>query len=232
MRVVSLVPSVTETLIAWEIRPVGVTRFCERPDLEAVGGTKDPDIARIVELAPDLVVLCMEENRREDAAELTAAGVSVHVADVRTVSGVADVLTDLAGAVGLDPDVLAARGLLGRVELGGTGVRRTAFVPIWRRPWMSLAADTYGADLLGGLGIRSVTADHTDRYPTVDLEEMAAAGPDLVLAPSEPYHFAERHRAELEVVAPVIFVDGADLFWWGVRTPAAVERLKSVLAEL
>ena len=62
------------------------------------------------------------------------------------------------------------------------------------------------------------------------LAEVAGAQPDLVLAPSEPYPFGERHRAELEQVAPVLLVDGRDLFWWGVRTPAALERLRSVVA--
>jgi hypothetical protein len=52
-----------------------------------------------------------------------------------------------------------------------------------------------------------------------------ARRPDTVLAPSEPYPFRERHRAELEAIAPVQFVDGQDLFWWGVRTPAASDRL-------
>ena len=74
MRVVSLVPSVTETLLAWGITPVAVTRFCEQPSLRAVGGTKDPDVAAIVELAPDLVVMCHEENRLEDFDALVGRG--------------------------------------------------------------------------------------------------------------------------------------------------------------
>jgi len=231
-RIVSLVPSVTETLLAWGIDPVAVTRFCEQPGYEAVGGTKDPDLDRIVELAPDLVVLCREENRREDAEALAAAGVRALVVDVRTVAGVPVELGALAGAVGLDVGRLKAAGLLGDGEGVEPGVtpERTAFVPIWRNPWMSLAADTYGADLLRALGVRSVTANHQDRYPTVTLEEVVAARPDLVVAPSEPYPFSERHRAELEEVAPVVLVDGADLFWWGVRTPAAIRRLGAVLS--
>lgn len=233
MRVVSLVPSVTETLLAWGIDPVAVTRFCERPEYEAVGGTKDPDLDRIVELAPDLVVLCREENRREDAEALTAAGLRTHVLDVRTVAGVALELAALAGAVGLDFGELRVGGLLGEVDVVPTEpVRmRTAFVPIWRKPWMSLADDTYGADLLRALGVRSVTADHHDRYPTVTLAEMVDARPDLVVAPSEPYPFSDRHRAELESVAPVVFVDGADLFWWGIRTPTAIRRLGAQLSK-
>ncbi|MFS8586549.1 MAG: helical backbone metal receptor, partial [Acidimicrobiia bacterium] len=74
-RVVSLVPSVTETLLAWGVTPVACTRFCEQPDLPHVGGTKDPDVAAIADLAPDLVVMCVEENRREDADALAEAGV-------------------------------------------------------------------------------------------------------------------------------------------------------------
>jgi ABC-type Fe3+-hydroxamate transport system substrate-binding protein len=232
VRVVSLVPSATETLMAWGIDPVAVTRFCEQPDHETVGGTKDPDLDRIVQLAPDLVVMCREENRREDAEHLAAAGIRIHVGDVRTVAGVALELAALAGAVDLSFGELRVAGLLGEVESVPAEPERvrTAFVPIWRKPWMSLGEDTYGADLLRALGVRSVTADHPDRYPTVTLEEMVAAEPDLVVAPTEPYPFGERHRAELETVAPVVFVDGADLFWWGVRTPAAIRRLGEQLS--
>ena len=67
MRVVSLVPSSTETLLALGVDVVACTRFCEQPAIPHVGGTKNPDIAAIVALAPDLVVLDEEENRREDA---------------------------------------------------------------------------------------------------------------------------------------------------------------------
>src|SRR5688572_15752100 len=82
VRIVSLLPSTTETLLAWGVDVVACTRFCEQPQLRHVGGTKDPDVAGIVALAPDLVVLDREENRREDADELIAAGVRIHVTHV------------------------------------------------------------------------------------------------------------------------------------------------------
>ena len=89
---------------------------------------------------------------------------------------------------------------------------------------MSLAADTYGSSLLAHVGIANVFADAVDRYPEVALAEVAARAPDLVLLPSEPYAFAERHAAELRArgarVRASLFVDGRDLFWWGIRTPA------------
>ena len=89
MRVVSLVPSVTESLLAWDVVPIAVTRFCEHPELPHVGGTKDPDVDRIVSLAPDLVVVNDEENRKEDFDALEAAGLAVHVVRVTRVEDVA-----------------------------------------------------------------------------------------------------------------------------------------------
>ena len=102
-RVISLVPSVTETLLAWGIRPVACTRFCEQPDLPTVGGTKDPDVQAVIGLVPDLVVMCDEENRREDADALVAAGVAVHGCSPRSVADVGPALESLAEAVGAAP---------------------------------------------------------------------------------------------------------------------------------
>jgi ABC-type Fe3+-hydroxamate transport system substrate-binding protein len=221
VRVVSLVPSVTETLLAWGIEPLACTRFCEQPAVRHVGGTKDPDIAAVIGLGPDLVVVNDEENRREDAEALAAAGLDVHVVVVRTVHDVAPSLAALAERldVSFEPWALPSP----------APVTRRAFVPIWRRPWMTLNADTYGSSVLRLLGIDNVYADAPDRYPTIELADAAARGADVVLAPTEPYPFAQRHEAELSAVAPVTFVDGQDLFWWGARTPSAIARLRAAL---
>jgi ABC-type Fe3+-hydroxamate transport system substrate-binding protein len=225
-RVVSLVPSVTETLLAWGVTPVACTRFCEQPDLPHVGGTKDPDVAAIVDLRPELVVLCVEENRREDADALTGAGVATAALSIDGVGDVAPALRRLAGLVGVDPDRVED------IDLSppATDERMRAFVPIWKRPWMSLAGATYGSSLLAAIGVDNVFADADDRYPTVTLEGARARRPDVVLAPSEPYPFRERHIPLLDGVAPVVLVDGQDLFWWGVRTPAAAARLRRHLS--
>jgi ABC-type Fe3+-hydroxamate transport system substrate-binding protein len=224
-RVASLVPSVTETLLAWDVTPVACTRFCEQPTLRHVGGTKDPDVAAIIDLAPDLVVMCDEENRREDADALLAAGLAVHPCSPRSVSEVAPALADLADALGVAP---SDTGPLAAVEPLG----RRAFVPIWRRPWMTMNGETYGSSVLEWLGVVNVFGDAADRYPEVDLDAARAARPDVVLAPTEPYPFKERHLPELAAVAPPVLVDGQDLFWWGVRTPQAVGRLHEQLASL
>lgn len=220
-RIVSLVPSLTETLLAWGIEPLAVTRFCEQPRFEAVGGTKDPDVDRIVELEPDLVLVNDEENRREDHDALLAAGLDVHVVRITSLDDVGLQLAELSARIGLAPAPI--------VVPPPEPIRIRAFVPIWRRPWMSMSASTYGSSLLAHIGIGNALAGAAERYPEVVLDDVVA---DVVLAPSEPYPFGERFRAELEVVAPVLFVDGQDLFWWGERTPAAIERLKTITARL
>jgi ABC-type Fe3+-hydroxamate transport system substrate-binding protein len=222
-RVVSLVPSVTETLVAWGVVPVACTRFCEQPDLAHVGGTKNPDVAAIAALAPDLVVMDEEENRREDHQALMAAGVTVHVTAVRDLADVAPTLATLSERLGRP------------VEMAGPAppAPRTwrAFVPIWRRPWMALATPTYGSSLLAALGVENVVTG-PPAYPELTLDEVAARRPDVVLAPDEPYHFTERHTEELSVLGvPVLFIDGRDLFWWGWRTPGALERLGARLSD-
>jgi ABC-type Fe3+-hydroxamate transport system substrate-binding protein len=236
VRVVSLVPSATETLIAMGVVPVACTRFCEQPELPHVGGTKDPDIAAIVELDPDLVVVNDEENRVADATALVAAGIDVYSMSPRSVEDVGAEVVNLAARVGAAvPAGFASDAWHAWLTAVLSPRWYEAFVAVWRRPWMSLAADTYGSSLLDLLGVGNVFADSDDRYPEVALEAVATAAPNLIVLPSEPYPFGERHLDEIaEAVpgVPTVLVDGRDLFWWGIRTPPAAERLRDALPGL
>jgi ABC-type Fe3+-hydroxamate transport system substrate-binding protein len=226
MRVVSLVPSASETLRAWGIVPVAVTRFCEQPDLPEVGGTKNPDIAAIVALRPDLVVLDREENRKEDAAALASAGVPLHVLHITSLEDVAPALDGLSAAVEVEVE---EKGIVPAPALPSDPI--PVWVPIWRRPWMCIGPGTYGASLLAAAGFE-VRAPAAGRYPEGDLEAAQRLGVRWVLAPSEPYPWKARHRGELAAVAPVELVDGKDVFWWGVRTGPALVRLSELASTL
>jgi ABC-type Fe3+-hydroxamate transport system substrate-binding protein len=233
-RVVSLVPSATETLVALGVTPIACTRFCEQPEIRHVGGTKDPDVAGIALLKPDLVVVNDEENRFEDVDRLGRLRLAVHEISPRSVAEVGPAVVALAKAVGADAPEPFTRwpAWMGERRGLGRGQPKRAFVPVWRRPWMTLAGDTYGSSLLYLLGHRNIFTGHGVRYPMVTLAEAASRNPQVVLLPSEPYPFAERHVAEVEQGlrgVPVMLVDGRDLFWWGVRTPAAIDRLAAVL---
>lgn len=223
---VSLVPSITETLLGWGVTPVAVTRFCEAEGITTVGGTKNPDVQAIASMHPDLVLMDEEENRAEDAEQLRASGVTVHATRVRSLTDAAEAVAAVAELVGVD----APGGALAVIQRSPPML--SAWVPIWRRPWMTVNGDTYGSDLLAAAGFENVFAADDDRYPTVGIGDVAGRKPDVVLAPSEPYRFSERHRSELEQVAPVEFVDGRDLFWWGIRTGGALARLRALAVRL
>jgi ABC-type Fe3+-hydroxamate transport system substrate-binding protein len=245
-RVVSLVPSLTEALAA--TAPglvVGATDWCTHPAglaAERVGGTKNPDIARVLALAPDLVVANEEENRAPDLDALRAAGVAVWVTEIRTL--------DQAFA-SLDRLLTVGCGLprpawLDRAEAAWRDVLPSPFpspspsselellraiVPIWRRPWMVVGRDTFAGDLLRRLGVRNVYADHPERYPAVPLPQLREQAADLVVLPDEPYRFTAADGPEAFPGLPAALVSGRHLTWYGpslVEAPALLaEQLSS-----
>lgn len=244
-RLVSLVPNLSETLWTWGLgeRLVGVTDWCVEPPegfprSERVRGTKNPDVGRIVELAPDLVLANEEENRERDVRRLRDAGLAVAVTRVRTVSDAAGSLERVGHLVG-EPSAgrdLAARirGAARRSSASG-GRRRRVFCAVWRDTssvdgnaprWWSLGRDTFGGDLLATCGLDVVPPDPGARYPVRSLSKVAAWQPELVLLPDEPYAFGHGDRDALaDWRAEVVFVDGQSLWWWGPRTPAALDAL-------
>ncbi len=195
MRVVSLVPSLTEAVA--ETAPgllVGATDWCEHPaglDVVRIGGTKNPDTGRIAALAPDLVIANEEENRAADLTALRDAGLRVLVTEVRTLdqafTELHRVLVD--GCALPRPDWLdAAEAAWRAVE--PPAVRLDAVVPVWRRPWMVLGRDTFAGDLLARLGVSNLFAGHADRYPRIPIGQLNDCGAQLVVLPDEPYRFA------------------------------------------
>lgn len=249
MRIVSLCPSLTELVFDLGLGDslVGITKFCVHPadgvrGVEKVGGTKTPKIARIVELAPDLVLLNEEENRLEDAEALRAAGVECHVSFPKTAVETADMVRSIGAAVGR----LEGADRIGRaIEDAARRAReaaasrpavRYAYL-IWHEPLMAASDDTFIADLLRLAGGVNVFGDRPKRYPIVEAEELAAAALDAVLLSTEPFPFQPKHVDQISRttgLAPEIFhiVDGELLSWHGSRTPAgidyAVEVMKAV----
>ncbi|CAL9394363.1 helical backbone metal receptor [Streptomyces sp. enrichment culture] len=220
MKAVSLVPSLTEA-VARSAPGVlaGATDWCTHPpdlDVVRVGGTKNPKTDRIVSLAPDLVIANEEENREPDLAALRAAGLEVLVTEVRDVPQAFRELDRVLTACG----VTARPRWLDEAEetwsaLPPPEVRRTAVVPVWRRPWMVLGRDTFAGDVLARLGVEHVHAAHPERYPRVPLEELRAAAPDVVVLPDEPYRFTADDGPEAFPGLPCALVSGRHLTWYG-----------------
>jgi ABC-type Fe3+-hydroxamate transport system substrate-binding protein len=251
MRVVSLCPSLTELVFALGRGDalVGRTRFCHRPAglverVERVGGTKNPKVARVAELRPDLVLMNEEENRREDAEALAAAGVPLHVSFPKDAAGTAAMVRDIARSLGatdegerlaadLDRRAAAVRARAAARRAAGAPPVRWAYL-IWRRPWMAVRDDTFVSALLDGAGGANVFAGAGARYPEVTEAELAAADPDVVLLASEPFPFTAAHADELAAAtglprARFVPADGELLSWHGARTAEGVEYAESLL---
>jgi ABC-type Fe3+-hydroxamate transport system substrate-binding protein len=231
-RVVSLVPSLTEAVAATaRSLLVGATDWCTHPadlDVARVGGTKWPDLERVLALHPDLVVANAEENRPEDVAALRDAGVRVWVNAPATVDQALASLGELCALLGApDPAWLVAARAAWADPPTVPPVR--AVVPIWRRPWMVLGRDTFAGDVVARLGVQNVFAQADGRYPTLRPHELAAVAADLVVLPDEPYAFGPDDGPEAWPQARPAFVSGRHLTWYG---PSLVEAPKVLAAGL
>lgn len=207
-----------------------------------VGGQKDPDLEKIRALEPDLVVANREENRRADVEQLRAVGIPVWVTFPRTVEDGIALIREIGELTGTtaEADALAVP-LLRRYRetVAATAGRRPVpvFCPIWRGPYMTINRDTYVHDVLRVCGGANVFADQPARYPTVTLEEVAGAGPEVILLPDEPFRFRPRHLPDFEAFpdVPAVaagrihFVDGRLLTWYGRRIGEALEGLPPLL---
>ena len=236
-RVVSLVPSLTETVAVTAPGLVaGATDWCTHPaglDVPRVRGTKNPDVAAVIALRPDVVLANEEENRAADLDALRAAGLPVWVTVIRTLDeALASLRRLLTVACRVPAPRLAGRrgAGLGGVPAGHRPERRQAVIPIWRRPWMVLGRDTFAGDVLARLGVANVYAGHADRYPKVPLDGLLAARPDLVVLPDEPYRFTAGDGPECFPGVPAALVSGRHLTWYGPSLAEAPGILAAQLA--
>jgi ABC-type Fe3+-hydroxamate transport system substrate-binding protein len=228
---VSLVPSLTEAVAA--SAPgllVGATDWCTHPaelSVTRVRGTKNPDIAAIVALAPDLVVANDEENRQPDLDALRAEGIPVYVTDIRTLDGAFASLGRMLAACGVTRAAWLDETRRAWAAVPQPSVRRRAVVPIWRRPWMAVGRDTFTGALLARLGIDNVLCEDPERYPRFDPESLPEH--DLVVLPDEPYNFTAGDGPEAFPGTRSVLVSGRLLTWYGPSLAEAAQVLPDLL---
>jgi ABC-type Fe3+-hydroxamate transport system substrate-binding protein len=229
-RVVSLVPSLTETLFDLGAggAVVGITDFCIFPEglqLPRVGGTKNPRIEEIRALAPDLVYVNLEENLERHAKQIEVFA-PVFVTEPKRVVDVAELIITLgtihqrsSQARELNQSLNQERGRIADF---------TFAVPIWKKPWMWCGGDTYVSNLVESIGGRNVLRDR-ERYPSLTLDEVLAMRPDIVFLPDEPYEFTSSDAAEIRgprVIGPFA---GHLFTWHGTRTILGLQFLREAL---
>ncbi len=244
MRIVSLVPSITELLcdlgLSEEI--VGRTGFCIHPwetvrEIPKVGGTKDVLMDRVRELEPTHVVVNVDENLKEDAEELATFVPNVVVTHPLGPRDNLDLYRQMGREFGREAE---AEGLCERFEAAyerataNPGPERSVLYLIWRDPWLTVSPDTYIARTLALFNWQPVVLGNPEgdkgqpvRYPQVDLADFAEV--DRVLLSSEPFHFKEEHVAEVEALVPgaeVSLIDGEMTSWYGSRAIAGLDYLR------
>lgn len=229
-RVVSLVPSLTETLFDLGAGDdvVGITDFCIFPedlDRPRVGGTKNPRIDDIRALNPELVYVNLEENLERHASQI-AAFAPVFVTEPKTVDDVANLITTLGTIHGRPERAHELNETLARERFSASPY--SFAVPIWKKPWMWCGGDTYVSNLVESIGGRNVLRDR-ERYPSLALEEVLALGPDIVFLPDEPYLFTSADAAEIRGPRVIGPFPGHLFTWHGTRTIRGLQFLRSAL---
>ena len=204
-----------------------------------VGGTKDPRVDDIAALAPDLVLMNDEENRREDYQALIGRGLRCHSTMPRTIDETAEMVRSIAELLGC-----ADRGeeIAGDIERRALAARETALSQapvtfaylIWTKPLMSVNRDTFASSLLCNAGGVNVFAEKTERYPEISLEELRSIGPDKLFLCTEPFPFKSKDAVDLSVeleipIGQIYIADGELLSWHGSRTPAGIDYAASLI---
>ena len=221
-RVVSLVPSLTESLfdLGAGAAVVGITDWCIFPpglNLPRVGGTKNPRVEAIRTLEPDLVYVNVEENLKRHA-DAIAAFAPVFATEPKSVDNVASLIATLGA-------IHDRRGRAGELvaqlnEARFATAPFTFLVPIWKAPWMWCGGDTYVSSLVESAGGRNLLRGR-ERYPAMDLDCALALEPDIIFLPDEPYEFTPedaaviRESSKARVVGPF---PGHLFTWHGTRT--------------
>ncbi|MFC1554245.1 ABC transporter substrate-binding protein [candidate division KSB1 bacterium] len=239
-RIVSLIPSITETLfeLGLEEKIVGITDYCIKPghqvDLkEKIGGPKNPDINKILDLRPDLIIANIEENREKDVKLLEEKGIGVFVTFPRTVDESLELiktLGDITGSI-MKGDQLYKKALEIKNDISDKVVtlkRKPGFVYlIWRKPYMTVSTDTFISNMLefcGGVNLNK-GQEGQNRYPKLKLEDILHLKPDIIFLPSEPFNFTEKHISDFsshkDIPAVknnrIELVDGELVSWYGIR---------------
>lgn len=238
-RIISLVPSQTELLadLGLDQEVTGITKFCVHPkewfrNKTRIGGTKQLDIEKIKELQPDLIIANKEENVKEQIEELSNH-FPVWISDVNDLNSAYQMMEQIGLMTNKESEALK---IITEIkhrfdELTTPGYRLTTAYLIWQKPYMTIGGDTFIHSMLHVAGFNNTFADQ-QRYPEISIEQIKAVKPEVLLLPSEPFPFKEKHAEEFQQQLPhtkIKRVDGELFSWYGSRllkAPAYFEHLQ------
>jgi len=225
MRVISLVPSITEALFdlgLTENEIVGRTKFCIHPsekvkNVAIIGGTKNLNLDKIRSLKPDLILANKEENVKEQVESLMK-DFKVNVYNTETIEDNYYLLKNLGLLFNAEERAqifnLKIYEILNQSKLKYNV--KAAYL-IWNNPYMTVGSDTFIHHILTEIGFENIFKNQT-RYPEIKTEDLAEV--DVIMLSSEPFPFKEKHITELKSFYPdkkIMIVDGEAFSWYGTH---------------
>lgn len=236
MKIISLVPSITETLFDFGLTAdevIGRTKFCIHPsdlvkNVEVIGGTKNLNIEKIRSLKPDLIIANKEENEKLQVEELME-DFKVWVTDIETLEDNQDFISDLGTLLNKENLALDFNQKIAFVftDIKVSASKKVAYL-IWKNPFMTVGSDTFINEVLVRSGFENLFKDRT-RYPEISVEELKDA--DLIFLSSEPFPFQQKHIDELQIELPnkeIVLVDGEVFSWFGTHLMKVGDYLKEL----
>jgi hypothetical protein len=248
VRIVSLVPSITELLCDLGLASslAGRTGFCIHPAdvvcrIPKVGGTKDLNIDKIRKLRPTHLVVNVDENEKPTVDLLAEFIPHVIVTHPLVPRDNLDLYRLLGGIFHAEEkaghlcDAFEREYAL--LQAVPKGPEQMMLYCIWKDPWMTISPDTYIAGMMEEIGWRCRVPQKLDglgggvRYPVFNWSDELASSIDGVLLSTEPYRFTEAHVDALEkqVGKPVRLLDGEMMSWYGSRAIAGLRYLRELL---
>lgn len=239
MKVVSLVPSITEALFdlgLTEKEVVGRTKFCIHPkekvkNVAIIGGTKNINIDKIKALQPDLILANKEENIKEQV-EALMDDFKVIVTNVETIEDNYYLLKSLGKTFHKEDKAqlfnLKIYDVLNQAKINST--IKVAYL-IWKNPYMTIGSDTFIHKILAEIGFENIFKDKT-RYPEIEIGDLAEA--EVIMLSSEPFPFKEKHIEELKEFYPdkkIMIVDGEAFSWYGTHIAKCEDYFKALISD-
>lgn len=246
VRIVSLVPSITELLFSLGLQEnlVGRTGFCVHPKgqvrrVSKVGGTKTVDVPKVRKLGATHLIVNIDENPRpvvEEIAEFVPNVIVTHPIEPEDNIRLYRLLGGIFGRESRAEELATAfiRELANTRDAAREFEREKVLYLIWKSPWMTVSRATYISRMLDLVGWETVPEQAHSRYPSVELTPQNLHGVDVVLLSTEPYSFTDRHIDEIRAELPpqshpqIALIDGGMTSWYGSRAIDGLRYLREL----
>ena len=191
-RIISLAPSVTETVFALGLgdRLVGVSAYCDYPPaatkIDRVGTFLTPNVEAIVAKRPDVIIVVPSPGNQSGVRTLERLGFHIVVVDPSTVSDIEDSLVTIGRALGREVE---ARALVARIreQMAAVSARvadapeRRVLMVVGQTPLVAVGAGTFQDELIRMARGINLAATAGGSWPRLSIEYAVAARPEVII---------------------------------------------------